>query len=64
MSSKIKQFMLSRRSLPVAILFVVAAFFIAFNSLGIGNPPDKYEIIFRQVTEMLEVAAFQSQESG
>jgi len=50
--------MLSRKSLPVAILFVVAAFFVAFNSLGIGNPPDKYELIFRQVTEMLEVAHF------
>lgn len=50
--------MLSRRSLPVAVLFVVAAFFVAFNSLGIGNPPDKYEQIFRQVTEMLEVAHF------
>ena len=44
--------------MPVAILFVVAAFFVAFNSLGIGNPPDKYELIFRQVTEMLEVAHF------
>ena len=50
--------MLSRRSLPVAILFVVAAFFVAFNSLGIGNPPDKYELIFKQVTEMLEVAHY------
>jgi carboxyl-terminal processing protease len=58
MSSKMKRFMLSKRSWPFAIIFIVAAFLIAFNSLGISNPPDKFEQIFQQVTEMLEAAHF------
>jgi len=54
MSSKILQFMFSKRSLPIVLLFLVTGFLIAFNSSGFGNPPDKFKLIFTQVAEMLE----------
>ena len=54
MSSNIKTFMLSKKFLPVAIVLIVAGFFIAFRSSGFGNPPDRFELLFKQVTEMLE----------
>lgn len=50
--------MLSKRSLPVVIVFVLTGILLAFNSSGIGNPPDKYQLIFQQVTDMLEVAHY------
>ena len=58
MSSKFLQFMLSKRSIPVVIAFILAGTLIAFNSSGIGNPPDKYQLIFQQVTDMLETAHY------
>jgi carboxyl-terminal processing protease len=58
MSSKIVQFMFSKRSLPIVLLFLVTGFLIAFNSSGFGNPPDKFKLIFTQVAEMLEQAHY------
>ena len=50
--------MVSKKSLPLVIVLIVAGFLIAFNSSGFGNPPDKYQQIFMQVTEMLEEAHY------
>ncbi len=50
--------MFSKKSIPVVIVFVVTGLLIAFNSSGIGNPPDKYQLIFQQVTDMLEAAHY------
>ena len=50
--------MVSKKSLPLVVVLIVAGFLIAFNSSGFGNPPDKYQQIFVQVTEMLEAAHF------
>lgn len=50
--------MVSKKSLPIVIVLVVAGFLIAFNSSGLVNPPGKYEQIFVQVTEMLEAAHY------
>ena len=50
--------MLSKRSLPIVFFLVVTGFLIAFNSSGFGNPPDKFQLIFKQVTEMLEYAHY------
>ena len=58
MSSKFLQFMFSKRSLPVVIVLVLAGLLIAFNSSGVGNPPDKFQLIFQQVTDMLEAAHY------
>ena len=58
MSSKFLQFMLSKRSLPIVLVFLVAGFLFTFNTSGIGNPPDRYQLILQQVTDMLEVAHF------
>jgi carboxyl-terminal processing protease len=58
MSSKFLQFMFSKRSLPIVLVFLVAGILFTFNTSGIGNPPDKYELILQQVTDMLEVAHF------
>jgi carboxyl-terminal processing protease len=55
---KVLKYMLQRRNLPIVLLIFVAGLFLAFKSLGFGlgngNPPTKYEKIFRQVGEMLE----------
>ena len=58
MSSKFLQFMFSKRSLPIVLVFLVAGFLFTFNTSGIGNPPDRYQLILQQVTDMLEVAHF------
>ena len=50
--------MFSRRSLPLVVVFVLAGFLIAFGSTRLINPPDKYQVIFTQVAEMLEVAHY------
>ena len=58
MSSKFLQFMFSKRSLPIVLVFLVAGILFTFNTSGIGNPPDKYEVILQQVTDMLEAAHY------
>ncbi len=58
MSSKFIEFMFSKRSLPIVLVFLVAGFLFTFNTSGIGNPPDRYQLILQQVTDMLEVAHF------
>ena len=50
--------MFSRRSLPLIVVFVLTGFLIAFGSTSLINPPDKYQVIFTQVTDMLEVAHY------
>lgn len=50
--------MFSKRSLPLVVVFVLAGFLIAFGSTRLINPPDKYQVIFTQVAEMLEVAHY------
>lgn len=54
MSSKIIKFMLSKRFLPIVVIFIIAGFLVAVRSSGSGNPPDRFELIFKQVAEMLE----------
>lgn len=46
--------MLSKKFLPVVIIFIIAGFLVAVRSSGFGNPPDRFELIFKQVAEMLE----------
>jgi len=50
--------MFSKRFLPVVIVLVLSGLLITFNSSGIGNPPDKYQLIFQQVADMLEAAHY------
>jgi carboxyl-terminal processing protease len=50
--------MFSKRSLPIVLVFLVAGFLFTFNTSGIGNPPDRYQLILQQVTDMLEVAHY------
>ncbi|MBL7736240.1 MAG: carboxy terminal-processing peptidase [Chitinophagaceae bacterium] len=47
--------MLSRKSLPVVLLFLCAGLIVAFRSLGLagGNPPTKEERILHNIGEML-----------
>ena len=50
--------MLSKRSLPIVIVFLIVGSLFTFNTSGVGNPPDRYELILQQVTDMLEVAHY------
>jgi carboxyl-terminal processing protease len=50
--------MFSKRSLPLVVVFVLTGFLIAFGSTSLINPPDKYQVIFTPVTDMLEVAHY------
>ena len=50
--------MFSKRSLPFLAVLLFAGVLIAFRSIGGINPPDKYEKILQQVTEMLEDAHY------
>jgi carboxyl-terminal processing protease len=58
MPNKLIKNMFSRRSFPLVVVFVLAGFLIAFGSTRLINPPDKYQVIFTQVAEMLEVAHY------
>ncbi len=46
--------MFNRKSLPVVLVLLVTGIFIAFQTIGLGNPPTKYEKILQQVGVMLE----------
>lgn len=50
--------MFSKRSLPFLAVLLFAGVLFAFRSIGGINPPDKYEKILQQVTEMLEDAHY------
>lgn len=50
--------MFSKKSLPIVLALLISGFLIAFNSSGFGNPPDKFQVIFQQVAEMLENAHY------
>lgn len=58
MSSKILRFMLSKRSLPVVIVLILTGFLIAFNTSGLSTPPDRHQLIFQQVADLLESAHY------
>ncbi|HTN08875.1 carboxy terminal-processing peptidase [Agriterribacter sp.] len=47
--------MFNKKSLPVVLVIFVAGIFVAFQTIGLGNPPaTRYEKILRQVGVMLE----------
>ena len=46
--------MFNKKSLPVVLVIFVAGIFAAFQTIGLGNPPTKYEKIIQQVGVMLE----------
>ncbi|MBX3257236.1 MAG: carboxy terminal-processing peptidase [Chitinophagaceae bacterium] len=46
--------MFNKKSLPVLLVILIAGIFITFQTIGLGNPPTKYEKILRQVGVMLE----------
>lgn len=46
--------MFNKKSLPAVLVIFVAGIFIAFQTIGLGNPPTKYEKILQQVGAMLE----------
>ena len=50
--------MFSRKSLPVLIVLLIGGLLFTVNSNGLINPPDKYQQIFQEVTELLEQAHF------
>lgn len=58
MSSKIVDMMLSRKMLPVLAVLLAGGLLFAFRTLGFGNPPDKYQKIFQEVSEILEDAHY------
>ena len=50
--------MISKKTIPFLLIFLFAGVLIAFNSSGYNKPPDKYQRIFQEVTEILEDAHF------
>ncbi|MEJ0101122.1 MAG: hypothetical protein WDO19_00590 [Bacteroidota bacterium] len=52
------------KRLPILLLILVAAVFLAFQTLGSGKstPPSKYEQILQTVTQLLTQGHFQPQE--
>ena len=55
---KIADMMFSRKSLPVLAVLLLGGLLFAVNTTGLINPPDKYQQIFQEVTELLEEAHF------
>ena len=55
---KILDMMFSRRMLPVLAVLLAAGLLFGYRSLGFGTPPDKYQRIFQEVTEILEDAHY------
>lgn len=51
---KVLKLMFNKKSLPVVLVIFAAGIFAAFQSVGSGNPPTKYEKILQQVGVMLE----------
>ena len=64
MSGTLK-YLLNMKRLPILILMLVAASFLAFKTMGRGtnhpNPPSKYEEILRLVGKMLQEAHYSPQ---
>lgn len=50
--------MFSRKTLPVLAVLLIGGLLFAVNTTGLINPPDKYQQIFEEVTELLEEAHF------
>jgi carboxyl-terminal processing protease len=55
---KIADMMFSRKTLPVLAVLLIGGLLLAVNTSGLINPPDKYQQIFAEVTELLEEAHF------
>jgi carboxyl-terminal processing protease len=61
------KYLMNMKRLPIVILMVVAASFLAFKTMGTGNrttsiyPPSKYEKILKLVGEMLSQAHYDPQ---
>jgi carboxyl-terminal processing protease len=55
---KIADMMFSRKTLPVLAVLLIGGLLFAVNTTGLINPPDKYQQIFSEVTELLEEAHF------
>jgi carboxyl-terminal processing protease len=69
--SSILKYLLNMKRLPIVIMMVVAASFLAFKTMGTGTnlasgettpPPSKYEKILKLVGEMLTQAHFSPQD--
>jgi carboxyl-terminal processing protease len=58
MASKFMHMMISKKTLPFLLILLFTGVLIAFNSSGFNNPPDKYQRIFQEVSEILEDAHF------
>src|SRR5260221_13100573 len=57
------KYLLNMKRLPIVVAMVVAASFLAFQTMGTGtkNPPTKYEQILKLVGEMLSQAHYSPQ---
>lgn len=51
--------MFNKKTLPFVIAVIVTGIFITFQTIGLDNPPSKYERILRQVGTMLEQGHYQ-----
>ncbi len=51
--------MFNKKTLPFVIAIIVTGVFITFQTIGLDNPPSKYERILRQVGTMLEQGHYQ-----
>ena len=64
--SETLKYLLNMKRLPILIMIVIAAFFLAFKTMGTGthnpNPPSKYEDILRLVGKMLSDAHYSPQD--
>ena len=58
MASKFMNMMISKKTLPFLLVLLFSGVLIAFNSSGFNNPPDKYQRIFQEISEILEDAHF------
>src|SRR3982750_3588043 len=58
------KYLTNMKRLPILLLILVAAVFLAFQTLGSGKskPPTKYEQILQTVTQLLTQGHFQPQE--
>ena len=61
---KALKYLTNMKRLPILLLILVAAVFLAFKTLGSGTsvPPSKYEQILQTVTQLLTQGHFQPQE--
>ncbi len=51
--------MFNKKTLPFVIAIIVTGIFVTFQTIGLDNPPSKYERILKQVGTMLEQGHYQ-----